>query len=377
MMYELVATTVRGLEEIAINEVEELVGVKAERDTLTTVGGQGRIKFKADEKAIFTLNYCSNSLHRVIILLNYGEFSTLHEIYEATKEIDFAKFIGEEQTFAVVASRFATQGSHDFTSLDVASQVGQGVIDSFSESTGKRLKVNLKHPDVVISAGVVDNRFWIGIDTTGESLHKRKYRVYQHPAPLKASIAYAMVRISAWKSHEKFIDPFCGSGTIPIEAARYACKMPNFLRDFLFWRLKFLPLDAFREEKERVDERIEHKNLEIYGSDVSPKHVEGARMNANAAKVCVKFFEGDATKIKLDYDRIVTNLPFGLRFGSPKKVAKLYKNFIQNLKEHHWKRAVLLTASQKLHDLAVNYFKVRKMDIIYGKLPSFIIICER
>ncbi|MHC1567812.1 MAG: tRNA (guanine(6)-N2)-methyltransferase [Candidatus Syntropharchaeia archaeon] len=355
---EFLATTIQGLEEIGITEIRELIGKDARKEE------KGKIRFRGDERDVFTLNYLSQSLHRIIILLEHTRFQSLSEIYEAVKGIDFREYIHETQSFAIRASRI---GDHDFTSMDVAREAGQGVIDSF----GKKLKVDLENPNVIIRVYVREDELWIGIDTTGESLHKRNYRSYSHPAPLKPSIAYALVRIVEWKEEDSLIDPFCGSGTIPIEAARFANKIPNPRRDFAFWNLKFLPRKDFMEKMKEKGEKKE-KNLKIYGCDISKKHVEGALENAERAGVKINFFQGDATKISLNYDKIVTNPPYGIRMGRKSKIGKLYQDFYKNMTSYDsWNKAVVLTASPELLE---GYS--RRIEIVYGDLPSSILIFE-
>jgi tRNA (guanine6-N2)-methyltransferase len=363
---ELLLTTERGIESVAAQEVRELIRRRA------SVAGEGRLRVRGDARDILTLNYCSNSLHRVVLLLLESDFSTLDELYRAVKGIAFHEYLSPEQSFAVKASRM---GEHDFTSLDVARVAGQAVIDSYAEARGVRLKVNLDSPDVVVRVEVRQSKCYVGIDTTGESLHRRGYRVYQHPAPLKPSISYALVRIAEWSAEESLLDPFCGSGTICIEAARYAWRMPNLLRreSFLFWKLKFLPLEEFREMLAEAEARVRKRELSIRGCDISPKHVAGARQNAERAGVAVSFFTCDATRVSLDCDKLVTNLPYGLRIGSRYKIARLYKKFERHLlASDSWRRAVILTGAPEFFETE----PAQRIDIMYGSLPTAILVFD-
>jgi tRNA (guanine6-N2)-methyltransferase len=362
---ELLLTTERGIETVASQEVYELIRRRAR------VAGEGRLRVSAREEDILTLNYRSNSLHRVVLLLYEGEVRSLEEIYAAVRRISFEDYLSPEQSFAVRASRM---GEHGFTSLDIARVAGQAVIDSYAEALGVRLRVNLESPDVVVRVELRDSTCYVGIDTTGESLHRRGYRIYQHPAPLKPSISYALVRIAGWSEMESLLDPFCGSGTICIEAARYAMRMPNLLRreSFLFWKLGFLPLEEFKELMRRIDSQVRRVKLAVRGCDISPKHVAGARQNAERARVEVGFFTCDATRISLECDKLVTNLPYGLRIGSRRRVRRLYREFERNLFSGSWRRAVIMTATPE-------FFRTepeKRMDIVYGRLPTAILVFE-
>ncbi len=362
-MAELLVTCVRGLEEVTCREIFEITKRRCKK------AWSGALRLKANYDDVFHLNYLSKTISRVIVLLAVEEFESLDDIYKVVKNIDFTKFIESEQSFAVRSKR---EGKHDFTSIDVARVVGQAIIDSYRDSTKKRLRVNLDEPDVVVRCYVKQKLFIIGIDTTGDkALYKRGYRRYQHPASLNPAIANSMVRISEFKEEESFIDPFCGGGTICIEAVHYICGVPNFFRnDYAFWKLKFLDTEKFRKIKEKIDEKVFIKELNVNGCDLFEKHVKGAFLNAESAKVKINFFKCNATKIKLDYDRIVSNLPFGLRIGRKSIVNKLYKDFQKNLKKSCFKRCVLLVADYK------NFEFDRKIDIVYGNLPAHILIIE-
>ena len=167
----------------------------------------------------------------------------------------------------------------------------------------------------------------------------------------------------------------CGSGTICIEASLFANKIPNWFRqDFSFWNFHFLDKKAFLYLKKEFDEKVKRKNLNIQGCDLFEKHIQGAKENAKKAGVEIKFFKGDAREIPLNYDRIITNPPYGIRIGSIRKIEKLYENFLSNLYKWNWKKAVILTA----HPHFIPGEKVeKKIDIAYGKLPASILIMRR
>jgi len=134
--------------------------------------------------------------------------------------VDFAELMGRDQSFGVEAERY---GDHPFTSVDVASAVGRAVIESCLASEGWRPRVDLKSPDVQLYALVRDDEFLLGINLTGPSLHKRFYRVADVRSTLPPTLAFLMVLRSGWEPSGCLLDPFCGSGTIPIEAALTPC----------------------------------------------------------------------------------------------------------------------------------------------------------
>lgn len=357
------ATTTQGLEEIAIREIKELTGKSAEKAHL------GLVRFECSQFDLFKLNFLGRSLHRVIMLLLEDNFAGLEDVYRKVKGVDFSRCIMAEQSFAVRAKRC---GKHDFTSVDVAATVGQAVIDSYMEATGKRLKVNLEKPDVIVRVEVRDDSFWVGIDTTGEeSLARRGYRSFKHPASLKPTIAYSLVRLSGWRFDESLIDPVCGSGTIPIEAARYACGIPN-TKEVKLYSMPLFDSEPFLEFRRKYEPM--RRELRVFGSDINGRYLKGAEENARLAGVSVTFFKADACELLLNYDIVVANPPYGIRMGSPRKVEKFYERIAANLRRHDtWRSAVIITARPSMF---VKYMGTpeREINMLYGDLPAKVLV---
>jgi len=299
-------------------------------------------------------------------LLKKEEFYELEEIYKILKEIDF-NFIKPEQSFAIRAMRV---GNHYFTSIDIARVAGQAVIDAYKKNKGIRLKVNLDEPDIIIRTDVIQNEIYVGIDTTGDdALHKRWYRIYNHPAPLNPTIASCMIKIAKWNKNEILFDPMCGSGTILIEAALKERNIPiGKNRQFAYYKI-------FGEEIPEIKENEDI--MEIYGMDKFMKHINGAILNARKAGVddTIKFFQGDATKYCMDADIIITNPPYGLRIGSKKIIKKLYDDFLKRAKNVK-KMVVITTQSEIFKQYAINHgFKIdMELKIKYGNLDAKIFL---
>jgi len=364
-MMKFLATLNPGVEEVAIREIEELVGAKA------NILHKGAVVFEAKEEAIFKLNFLARSLHRIILLLEHSTFEKLDDLYELTKKIDFTNYIYPTQTFAIRAERI---GRHNFTSIDVARVTGQAVIDSYKESKGVRLKVNLDNPNIILRVQVYKDQFWIGLDTTGEnSLHKRWYRKYKHPAPLKSTLAYSMIRLADFDPEkESLIDPCCGSGTIPIEAALWALDIPPSKNRTDFDFLKFFWLDKEKFLEMRRKHREKEMDLKIFGSDLNEKWVKIARKNAEEAGVQINFFKSDATQQQLNYDKIVVDLPFGVRTSS-KGLEEFYKKFFENLRKWNWREVVCITTRPELIDMRTE----REYEVDYGDLKAKILIFKK
>ncbi len=364
---EILATTIPGLENVALDEVEEIIDSEGRKEH------RGMIRFDGEDEDVFRLNYISKTLHRVLILITEFHFSELNDIYEDVFKLDFSRFLNPDQSFAVRINR---HGEHGFTSVDVEGEVGQAIIDSYRGSRGKRLEVDLDNPDIIFRGEVRNDQFWLSIDTTGmDSLHKRSYRVSNHPAPLKPTIANSLVRLSGWSCEESLIDPMCGTGTICIEAALKGNKLSNlFDGNPDLFNLDFLDLERFSEIKKEYIENQKNCDLTIYGSDISEVYLKDARNSADKANVSINFEIADAREMELNYDRIVTNTPFGVRMGNNDEARDLFKEFIDNLMDFSWKKAVILSDYSGMFP---NDCLEKSVEISYGNRPVKIFILDK
>lgn len=332
-------TTAPGLEDVSAEEVESF-GFKVKE----VRRGKGRVFLEGDELTVVKLNYLARTVERVLILLRFERFESLDDIYRIVRDIDFS-FIKPDQSFAIRPSRV---GEHDFTSLDVGRVAGQAVIDSYVESRGVRLKVNLDEPDVIIRVDVINDEIYVGLDTTGDyALHRRGYRIYDHPAPLNPVIASALVMLSQWKCDEILIDPMCGSGTILIESAMMCRNIPpqKLREDFQFTRIWGYEL-LERVKREVFENDVD---LNLVGIERFRKHLIGARMNSDRAGVLdtIDYVQGDATRLCLKKgDVIVTNPPYGLRIARKGMIEKLYEGFLESAS--FASRLVVITAEHKI-----------------------------
>ncbi len=355
-----------GLELISAKEIEtkELGKITEIREH------KGRVFFRSKWENIPLLNCSLRSVERIILLLARGEVKGLSDIYRLVKSIDFS-IIRPEWSFAVRATRI---GEHDFTSIDIGRVAGKAVIDSYLDGRNERLKVNLDEPNVIIRCDLINHELMVGIDMTGdEGLHKRRYRVYQHPAPINPVLAAALIYLSKWSSDESLLDPFCGSGTILFEAGMIAKNISvcKFRKDFAFTRF-------FSEIPEIKEIRV---NPKLYGIDRFGKHVKGAKMIAEHVGIHPEFFEGYAEKINEYFDEIdfiITNPPYGLRIGKKKIIEDLYSSFLKSASEILKRKLVVITAERNVFErCAREYFgNFQRYDVRYGGLLTGVYIIE-
>ena len=359
MKSKFFATCNKGLEEIAIQEVKKLIDSDAEK-----VRG-GMIKFEGKLEDIFVLNYYSKTLHKIYFVIFEDNFEKLEDIYRQIKSIDFSQYIYPTQSFAIIPTRI---GNHDFTSLDIAKVAGQAVIDSYLESKGVRLKVNLDNPDISVIVNVVNDYFFVALDTTGQSLHKRWYRKFSHISPLKSTVAASMIILSGYDGKSSLIDPFCGVGTIPIEAYHLINRVPNLNRNFEFEKFYFLDKSKWLKIKEDVGKR---ERLKIFGSDINDRYIEFARENSKEAFAEIDFFVEDALKIDYsNYDFVITDMPYGIR-KKYENLEELYRGFINKVLDSNVKKLILITAKWKLVEKFVEIRKKYYVD--YGSLTAAIL----
>ncbi len=376
LMY--MVTLMPGLEEVASQEISELGG-----KIIEIRSGHGRILFEGDIDLIPKLNYLARTIERVLALLTVEKFQTLDDIYKIVKSLDFREWIRPDQSFAIRPLRV---GEHDFTSIDVGRVAGQAVIDNYLEAKGVRLKVNLNNPDVIIRVDVIFDTVYVGIDTTGDTaLHKRGYRIYQHPAPLNPSIAASLIRLAGWKVDERFLDPMCGSGTILIEAAMMGRNIPpGKFRVTNYAFHKILGEDTLKRVMASVQEKRDLL-MELYGVEKFRKHIKGALINADKAGVfdTITVIRGDATRLEElfrdPFDVVVVNPPYGLRIARKGIIRDLYFGFLRSLKNllHERSRVVIITSEDEVLRSAAmknKYVIRREMRVKYGDLDTTVFL---
>jgi len=351
----LLGTTVPGLESFAAEDVEALLGVDA------TVDHPGAIGFDAHPVAVPVLNDWSRSLHRILLVLADEMAPDLQAVYDIARSTPIERYVAAGQSFGVQATR---HGEHPFGSPDVADRVGQAIVDRSRAHFGERLPVDLDNPAVIVRAHLREDRLLLSIDTTGErSLHRRSWRVCEHDAPLRPTLAHAMLRFVGYRPGDSLLDPMCGGGTIPIEAARWAKAYPpnGHRTTFAYDRLAF----PFPESPHRTPTALPAQT-HIRGFDHRVRWVDCATENATAADVngSVTFVQRDATTATLDADVIAVDLPFGIRTDD--NVPALYRDFSNALAAGDWDRFVALTTRPELLDMTVD----RQIDLRVGRLEA-------
>ena len=349
------ATCNPGAEDVTAEEVEwEVEGARV----VEVREGRGRVVFESTGRQwlVYDQIYQLRSVHSVILMAASGKVSMgregLGDIRRVTLASGIHRLIPPGSTFAVRAERIGE--GHEYTSVDVASAVGEAVQAAAEAEMGWRPMVRLSSPSTVVYAEVDGDIFSLGVLLTGErSRHRRRYRVYDHPAALKATLAYVMLRLAGARDGDVIADPMCGGGTVAIEAA------------LLF------------------------EDSIVYCVDVNRAHVEGAMMNVRAARVegRVRVLHGDARRLSEVIgegviDVAVSNPPYGIRLGDPVDVRILYREFMPELYRamRRGGRAAIITAEPAyLERAAVDAgFRVRgRRRVRHGDLWTVIYLLEK
>ena len=332
MTTPLIAKTFQGLEPLLAQELTELGATDIQI-------GRRMVTFTGDKEMMYRANFCLRTAIRVLKPIKLFKARSADDVYEAVKSIDWSEYLTPQTTFAVDSVVFSPEFHH---SKFVAYKVKDAIADQFRERTGSRPNVSVSNPDIQLHIHISDYDATLALDSSGESLHRRGYRQETVAAPLNEVLAAGIIMMTGWKGERDFIDPFCGSGTLCIEAALIARGIAPgvFRQGYAFEKWP----DFDRELFERVynddtsEREFEHH---IYGRDIDPKAVGIATRNVKAAGLSkdITIEEADFTKAPLqvsngqasDCPLMVTNPPYGERISSPDLLG-LYKSIGQKLK---------------------------------------------
>ena len=322
MKLELVATCLFGLEKLLGEEIDSLGYERTE-----TI--DGRVSFIGDERAIYRANLHLRFAERVFIKLGSFKAESFEELFEGTRALEWEKFIGSSDAFPVKGHSIK---STLFSIPDCQSIVKKAIVSRLSSNYGITwfAEEGVKYQ---VEFFILKNIATLMIDTSGVALHKRGYRIEAGAAPLRETLAAAVAATSRPREDVLLWDPFCGSGTIAIEAALMMTKCaPGLARHFACEQFELLSdKSIIKEEKERAYSMINYDSaFEAYASDIDEGVLEIAKQNAERAGVDdrIKFFKADARKIK-KLDRrgtIVCNPPYGERLMTQREVEWLYKD---------------------------------------------------
>lgn len=324
--FDMLAKTFQGLEGVL---AEELRGLGAE----DVVPGNRVVSFRGDQRMMYRANFCLRTAVRVLKPLATFKAQTADEVYDEVKKLDWAQWLDLETTFAVDSVVY----SNDFrNSKFVSYKVKDAIVDYFREKTGKRPNISVASPDIRFNMHIAEDACTLSLDSSGESLHKRGWRVEQTESPINEVLAAGLVLLTGWQGECDFIDPMCGSGTIAIEAALIARNMAPglFRKHFAFERWKDFDADLLQEIYNDDSQEREFTH-HIYGYDIDPKAIAVSDANVKAAGMSdvISLAVQPIQKFTQPKEKsiIVTNPPYGERISAPNLPA-LYRTIGERLK---------------------------------------------
>ena len=366
-LYELIAPCHFGLEAVMKREILDL-GYEIERVE------DGKVTFLADAEGIAYANLFLRTTERILLKVGQVHAETYDELFEATKALPWEKFIPKNGKFWVTKANSIK--SKLFSPSDIQSIMKKAIVERMKQVYHMEWfpEDGAQYP---IRVSILKDEVTIGLDTSGVSLHKRGYRKLTAKAPITETLAAALIMLTPWKGDRILVDPFCGSGTFPIEAAMMAANMaPGMNRSFLSeaW-LHLIPkknwYDAVEEAQEQINLKIE---TDIQGYDIDAAVVHSARENARRAGVeeLIHFQQRPVSELHhpKKYGFIITNPPYGERLEEKKELPKLYSDFGESFRTLDSWSAYMITS----YEDAERYFgrKADKNRKIYnGMLKTY------
>ncbi len=320
MVYDLIATAAFGVESVVKRELSWLGAADAKAEN-------GKIYFTGDEKMICKANLWLRCADRVFI--NMGRFKavTFEELFQGTKAIPWEALLGEHGAFPV-SGKSVKSALHSVPNCQKI--VKKAIAERLKSVYGKEW-LDETGPEYKIEVALLNDMVTITADTSGTGLHKRGYRHKAGEAPLKETLACAMLYISRWKGDRVLLDPLCGSGTIPIEAAMMAINMaPGLNRHFAFEQWPQIPKNLWSGIRDEARQAVKwDAPTRIYGSDIDYFALKLAMEHAEKAGVAGKIhfqkLDFANTSSRFKYGFIITNPPYGERLSDKPNVEVLYR----------------------------------------------------
>lgn len=335
----LIATAAMGIEAIVGKEVRQL-GYEPEIEN-------GRVLFKAPISAIPRANLWLRTADRVKLLIGEFKATTFDELFEQTKSLPWEQIIPEDGHIPVIGKSHQSQL---YSVPDCQAIVKKAIVERLKQKYGIASYVPETGATFKVEVALLKDKATLTIDTSGAGLHRRGYRVKQGDAPLKETLAAALVLLTNWQPDQLLIDPFCGSGTIPIEAALIGQNIaPGFNREFISENWEFIPSNYWHKALEEVEDLAKYDQpLHIIGTDINHQMIQISKDNALEAGLSDlidwKQMQVADLQIITENGYLIGNPPYGKRIGKEKRVGELYRTLGSIMKHHPTWSVYILTA---------------------------------
>ncbi|WP_207119952.1 THUMP domain-containing class I SAM-dependent RNA methyltransferase [Bacillus velezensis] len=345
--YTLIATAPMGIEAIVAKEVRDL-GYECKVDN-------GKVIFEGDALAICRANLWLRTADRIKVQVAEFQAKTFDELFEKTKAIDWRAYIPENAKFPVIGKSVKSVLA---SVPDCQRIVKKAIAEKLKLQSGKQNEwIEETGPEYKVEISLLKDKAVLTLDSSGTGLHKRGYRVDQGGAPIKETLAAALILLTNWKPDRPFVDPFCGSGTIAIEAALIGQNIaPGFNRDFASEDWEWIGKELWDKARLEVEEKANYDQpLQIFASDVDHRMVNIAKENAEEAGLgdlieCKQMRVQDFTT-KLEFGVIVGNPPYGERLGEKKQVEQMYKEMGRAFESLDTWSVYMLTSNEQFEEV--------------------------
>lgn len=357
---KLVAKTYAGVEELLAEEIKALGGQKVNKVVRA-------VEFEGDHKCLYRVLYESRLATSVLRPIWRFEANDEHEAYRKAYSCDWTRYFDVDQTFAISSTVTSDIFTH---SQYISLKLKDAICDRFRKKTGKRPNVDTRHPHIRLNLRIYKNTFSISLDASGDPLFKRGYRREGHLAPLNEILGNALVQMSGWQKEARLYDGMCGTGTIPIEAAMIACKIPSqyLRRDFSVVNWPDFDQDVMKKVQD-ADALMSLDELRIYGSDKSREGIFNAYRSAKmlGLEEVIDFQTIDFFELRgKPGSTLIMNPPYGERLGD--NVEALYQKIGDHLKAH-WKDCTAWMLTSNMEALkSVGLRTSKKIQVYNGPL---------
>ena len=379
----MIAKTFKGLEEVL---AQELIALGANNVQI----GRRAVSFTGDKAMLYRANFCLRTALRILVeiqkskIKNQKSPSPEDQVYELVKAIDWSRYMTVDSTFAIDATVYSDLFRN---SRFVTYRVKDAIADYWMERANKRPNVNTESPDIRINIHIANEVVTVSLDSSGESLHKRGYRVATTEAPINEVLAAGMLMLAGWKGESDFYDPMCGSGTIPIEAALMARNIAPgvFRKEFGFERWPDFDEELWSEiyNDDSQEREFNHK---IYASDASFFAIQQATKNVKSAgltkdivlrqirmeEIIAPFSGREITNhlspMTNTSPLVMINPPYGERLASNKDMEELYGKIGTALKHQFTGATAWIISSNDAAMKCIGLKPSRKLRLLNGEL---------
>ena len=364
--FEMLAKTFKGLEQVLATELVQLGAnnVQVERRA---------VSFMGDKRMLYTANMCLRTASRVLVPILSFKAQKADDIYEQVKALDWSQYMTVKTTFQIDATVYSDYFRH---SQFVTYRVKDAIVDYWMERENQRPSVKLEGADLYLNVHIAGDRVTLSLDSSGESLHKRGYRVANTQAPINEALAAGMLLLAGWNGQSDFYDPMCGSGTLLIEAALIARNIaPGVYRQgFAFEKWADFDVNIW-DEVYNDDSREREFKHKIYGSDAGFYAVQAATKNIQSASLQrdievkqIRIEELRLADTNTEGALVMINPPYGERLSQDKNVLRLYQDMGTALK-HQFSGATAWVISSNEEALkCIGLRPAKKIHLVNGDL---------